>query len=83
MIDALLNVAPREAQCGFYRSSNGAEIDLLIDAPGLGLMAIEVKKGPNAKPRRGFSVSAKTYNRPTNGWCTVVPTARPSSWAMA
>ena len=54
VIETLLNAAPREAQSGFYRSSNGAEIDLLIDAPGLGLMAIEVKKSSNAKPRRGF-----------------------------
>jgi len=54
VIETLLNAAPREAHCGFYRSSNGAEIDLLIDTPGLGLMAIEVKKGTTAKPRRGF-----------------------------
>lgn len=54
VIETLLNAAPRNAQCGFYRSSNGAEIDLLMDTPGLGLMAIEVKKGSNAKPRRGF-----------------------------
>lgn len=53
-IETLLNVAPRQAPCGFYRSSNGAEIDLLVDAPGLGLIAIEVKRGGNAKPRRGF-----------------------------
>lgn len=53
-IETLLNAAPSDAQSGFYRSSNGAEIDLLIDTPGLGLMAIEVKKGPSAKPRRGF-----------------------------
>ncbi|MEY4978681.1 MAG: hypothetical protein RLZZ352_951 [Pseudomonadota bacterium] len=32
-IETLLNAAPREAPCGFYRSSNGAEIDLLVDAP--------------------------------------------------
>ncbi|MBA4257441.1 MAG: ATPase [Polaromonas sp.] len=54
VIETLLNAAPRDAQFGFYRSSNGAEIDLLIDAPALGLMAIEVKKSPSAKPRRGF-----------------------------
>jgi predicted AAA+ superfamily ATPase len=53
-IETLLIAAPRNAQSGFYRSSNGAEIDLVIDSPGLGLMAIEVKKGPSAKPRRGF-----------------------------
>lgn len=54
VIETLLNVAPREAPCGFYRSSNGAEVDLLLEAPGLGLIAIEVKRGGNAKPRRGF-----------------------------
>jgi predicted AAA+ superfamily ATPase len=54
VIETLLHAAPHGAQHGFYRSSNGAEIDLVIDAPGLGLMAIEVKKSPNAKPRRGF-----------------------------
>ena len=54
VIETLLNAAPRDAQSGFYRSCNGAEIDLVVDSPDLGLMAIEVKKGPSAKPRRGF-----------------------------
>jgi uncharacterized protein len=53
-IETLLNAAPREAPCGFYRSSNGAEIDLVVDTRGLGLMAVEVKRGINTKPRRGF-----------------------------
>lgn len=54
VIETLLNAVPRSAQCGFYRSSNGAEIDLVVDSPGHGLIAIEVKRAPNAKPRRGF-----------------------------
>ncbi len=54
VIETLLNAAPREAQVGFYRSSNGAEIDVAIEAPGQGLMAIEVKRGVTAKPRRGL-----------------------------
>ena len=54
VIETLLNAAPREAQVGFYRSSNGAEIDLVIDTPSQGLVAIEVKKSSSAKPRRGF-----------------------------
>lgn len=53
-IETLLNAAPRDAQVGFYRSSNGAEIDLVIDAPGQGLVAIEMKRSRSAKPRRGF-----------------------------
>lgn len=52
--ETLLNAAPRDAQAGFYRSSNGAEIDLVLACLGQGLVAIEVKKSPNAKPRRGF-----------------------------
>lgn len=54
VVETLLNAAPRDAQAGFYRSSNGAEIDLVIACPGQGLVAIEVKKSPSAKPRRGF-----------------------------
>jgi predicted AAA+ superfamily ATPase len=54
VIETLLNAAPREAQVGFYRSSNGAEIDLIVDTPSQGLVAIEVKKSSSAKPRRGF-----------------------------
>jgi len=54
VIETLRNAAPREAQFGFYRSSNGAEIDLLMATPSLGLVAIEVKKSACAKPRRGF-----------------------------
>jgi hypothetical protein len=54
VIETLINAAPRDAPHGFYRSSNGAEIDLVIDNPPQGLMAIEVKKSPSAKPRRGF-----------------------------
>lgn len=54
VIETLLNAAPREAQVGFYRSSNGAEIDLIVDTPDQGLVAIEVKKSSSAKPRRGF-----------------------------
>jgi uncharacterized protein len=54
VIETLINAAPRGAQVGFYRSSNGAEIDLLIESPSLGLVAIEVKRSANTKPRRGF-----------------------------
>jgi predicted AAA+ superfamily ATPase len=54
VIETLINAAPRNAQAGFYRSSNGAEVDLVIDSPRHGLMAIEVKKSTSAKPRRGF-----------------------------
>ena len=53
-IETLLSLAPREVAYGHYRSSNGAEIDLVLQMPGQGLWAIEIKKGPQAKPRKGF-----------------------------
>ena len=53
-LETLLNAAPINTTSGFYRTSNGAEVDLLLDMPGQGVWAIEVKRGPAAKPRRGF-----------------------------
>lgn len=53
-IENLLNAAPFNSHAGFYRSSAGAEIDLLLDIAGQGLWAIEIKRSATAKPRRGF-----------------------------
>lgn len=53
-IETLLTASAHLMQHGYYRTSNGAEIDLVIDIPGDGLWAIEIKKSPNAKPRKGF-----------------------------
>ena len=54
VVETLLNAAPLNTSSGFYRTSNGAEIDLLLNLPGHGLWAIEIKRGVNGKPRRGF-----------------------------
>ncbi len=54
VIENLLNAAPFYTVSGFYRTSGGAEIDLLLELPGQGLWAIEIKRGAAAKPRRGF-----------------------------
>jgi uncharacterized protein len=53
-IETLLNAAPVNTSSGFYRTSNGAELDLVLDIPGRGVWAIEVKRGLVAKPKRGF-----------------------------
>lgn len=53
-IENILNATPLNTVSGFYRTSGGAEIDLLLDIPGQGLWAIEIKRGMNGKPRRGF-----------------------------
>ena len=53
-IETLLNAAPVNTSSGFYRTSNGAELDLVLDIPGQGVWASEVKRGLVAKPKRGF-----------------------------
>lgn len=66
-VETLINAAPRHAQAGFYRTSNGAEVDLVLDLPGHGLWAIEIKKSPSARPRRGF-YSACEDLQPRERW---------------
>jgi predicted AAA+ superfamily ATPase len=53
-IETLLTANAHLMSHGYYRTSNGAEVDLVIDVPGDGLWAIEIKKSPSAKPRKGF-----------------------------
>lgn len=66
-LETLLNAAPINTSSGFYRTSNGAEVDLLLDMPGQGLWAIEVKRGATSKPRRGF-YSACEDLQPAKRW---------------
>lgn len=66
-IESLLNAAPINTSSGFYRTSNGAEVDLLLNMPGKGLWAIEIKRGAQSKPRRGF-YSACEDLKPSRRW---------------
>ena len=55
VIENLLAAAPEGAQASFYRTSAGAEIDLVLDLGGRhGRWAVEIKKSLTAKPTRGF-----------------------------
>lgn len=55
IIENLLAVAPDRTQAGFYRTSAGAEIDLILQLPGRTKpWAIEIKYGLTPKPSRGF-----------------------------
>ena len=55
VIENLLSVAPDRTQAGFYRTSAGAEIDLVLEPPGrAGRWAIEIKRALSAKPGKGF-----------------------------
>jgi len=54
VIENLLSCAPQSVQGYFYRTSGGAEIDLLLSWPDGRLWAIEIKRSLNPKPARGF-----------------------------
>ncbi len=54
VIENLLACAPERTVASFYRTSAGAEIDLLLQLPGGGLWAIEIKRGRAPKLDRGF-----------------------------
>ncbi len=54
VLEALLTVAPADVQGYFYRTSGGAEIDLLLHFPGGRLWAVEVKRSLAPRPKKGF-----------------------------
>jgi predicted AAA+ superfamily ATPase len=54
VIESLLAAAPPGTEASFYRTSAGAEIDLLLTLPGNRLWAIEIKRGTAPKLDRGF-----------------------------
>ena len=58
VIENLLSVAPERTEAYFYRTTAGAEIDLLLDLGGNeGIWAVEIKRGLAAKTSRGFTVA--------------------------
>lgn len=70
VIENLVSVLPDRSRVSFYRSSSGAEIDLVLELPkDLGLWAIEIKRGLTARPDRGFYHAIKDI-KPTQ--CFVV-----------
>lgn len=54
VIENLLNCATDKVQGYFYRTSGGAEIDLLLSWPDGSLWAIEIKRSLAPKVERGF-----------------------------
>lgn len=57
-IENLIAAAPRGTEASFYRSSAGAEIDLILRLPGGALWALEVKRTTSPKVTRGFHIAA-------------------------
>ncbi|MGC9451372.1 MAG: ATP-binding protein [Oceanipulchritudo sp.] len=54
VIENLLAAAPARTVAGFYRSTGGAEIDLVLELPGGDRWAIKIKRQSGARPERGF-----------------------------
>lgn len=50
-------MAPPRTIASFYRTSAGAEIDLVLDMPGRGRWAIEIKRSLTARPQKGFHLA--------------------------
>lgn len=54
VLETLMQNAPLGTDAYFYRTTGGAEIDLLLSLPGEHLVAIEVKRSSAPKVERGF-----------------------------
>lgn len=54
VIENLLGAAPERVKGSFYRTSAGAEIDLVLELPGGKLWAVEIKRGLAPKLDKGF-----------------------------
>lgn len=54
VIENLIAAAPPFSVSGFYRTAAGAEIDLVLQIPGHGLWAIDIKRSAAARPEKGF-----------------------------
>lgn len=57
VVETLLSVAPDGVEASFYRTSAGAEIDLVLQLPSGHLWAIEIKRSLAPKPERGFHLA--------------------------
>jgi predicted AAA+ superfamily ATPase len=59
VIENLLAAAPERTVAYFYRTTAGAEIDLLLEIPGHGLWAIEIKRRLSGRPQKGFHIACQ------------------------
>ena len=59
VLENLLACAPMGTHAHFYRTSGGAEVDLLLSLPGGALWALEVKRSLKPKVERGFHAACE------------------------
>ena len=67
VIESLLAVAPDGMEASYYRSSGGAELDLVLAAPSGQEIAIEIKRSATPKLSKGF-FSACEDVQPAQRW---------------
>lgn len=75
VLENLLAAAPERTVPGFYRTSGGAEIDLVLEFPGGHRWAIEIKRSPDARPSRGFHEGCRDLE-PARRWLVHSGTGR-------
>lgn len=54
VIENIVGALPQRADCGYYRTTGGAEIDLIVEFGARELWAIEIKRGTAPAVARGF-----------------------------
>jgi hypothetical protein len=59
VIENLCAAAPRGTASWFYRSAAGAEIDLVLEVPGAGTLAIEIKRSLAPALSKGFVIACE------------------------
>jgi uncharacterized protein len=59
VVENLATAAPSGTSALFYRTAAGAEIDLVLEIPGHGLWAIDIKRGLSARPEKGFFIACE------------------------
>ena len=67
VIENLLAAAPERTTASFYRTSAGAEVDLVLQLPNGELWAIEIKRGRAPRLDRGFH-NARADLRPAHAF---------------
>jgi predicted AAA+ superfamily ATPase len=58
-IENLIAAAPSRAMPSFYRTAAGGEIDLVLEIPGQGRWAFDIKRSRTAKPEKGFYLAVQ------------------------
>lgn len=59
VIENLIAAAPGRTMPSFYRTAAGGEIDLVLEIPGHGRWAVDIKRSRSAKPEKGFYLAVR------------------------